>query len=1021
MGFTIADDATSVSERASSNTGFIDSDLPLLQMLRIVEKKRGVMGVNKNIVKEPVELRDFLTWAAGQKKTPLPPLARRILCLKRAIVKNSIASIGTASQQRTGEKRQLEEIDALLKADGVINLDNAELCQTEGSKWVSKAVGGVPPAAAAVPGETCSTKPSCATSVSCDNAALVKLISEIKENIATISQAAPGQTDMTAVQSKVQEINERIIEIASVANTVGDPKAALEDIVAKLAELKPSLDAIPALKTLVENIKPSVTSGVDVTPQLTALQTLLESYKLEGAAPVLEQISTWLNDNTLESQLKTANEKLDTVVAKMAEQPAAAPEIAASAAKDLEPQLLEISSTLNEQFGAIKADTTAIKAGVEGLSTNTKGRDEQLLTKIEEQTGLINNLMTELKSTHEGVLEVGQSTIQDFQALNRKLNAKRNLVAATTQPVNEERAAANALARLGKKVNGDLNVLRANNANGRNNASITRIADLEAQIANLTEQLSGRNTAIADYETRIHELEEQTASLQGSPNKNGTIRELTNQSAERQAKIEANELEIAELKAQIKAKSGIETLLEEANTALANLRAEMEAMKEEKAALEGEIEAQKLVNKNALAASQQRENAYNTADAARQDLQSQLNAKTQAATNLQSQLNAKTQAATNLQSQLNAKTQAAANLQSKLNAQTSETKEADALLLQWQESYDNIDAMRKELEASVDALTAASAADKEQIAQLRKQLEEQLAKHSFELAERNATYNEQLNTLTQAQADAVAKAVNAGNKNAVIAAQKEQLNSITQEKGFADKAVADLRAELTRNKQELLEAQQSKSNNSAAIQTRIAGLEAQLKNVAQLTEESNKKDLVIKSLREQIASLESIRDSNKTEIDELLATIDSLQKIIEQYKASVRAAEAEQQKFPAPSATPYGDEPSSPGGRAAYSPAGAVATSNPPRGTYIEASAAPGAGKPKITYSQVPGAQSPVQSISLNARNAPLASLAKSRAAAFAAAPEGRSGSPPLYARPPWKKYRTRRETKSGRVTRKRR
>ncbi len=999
MGFTIADDATSVSERASSNTGFIDSDLPLLQMLRIVDKKRGVMGVNKNIVKEPVELRDFLTWAAGQKKTPLPPLARRILCLKRAIVKNSIASIGTAAHQRTGEKRQLEEIDALLKADGVVNLDNEELCQTEGSKWVSKAVGGVPPAAAA-PGETCGTKPSCATSVSCDNAALVKLISEIKENIGTISQAAPGQTDMTAVQSKVQEINERIIEIASVASTMGDPKAALEDIVAKLAELKPSLDAIPALKTLVENIKPSVNSGVDVTPQLTALQSLLESYKLEGAAPVLEQISTWLNDNTLESQLKTANEKLDTVVAKMAEQPAAAPEIAASAAKDLEPQLVAISGTLNDQFGAIKADTTVIKAGVEGLSTNTKGRDEQLLTKIEEQTGLINNLMTELKSTHEGIMEVGLSTVQDFQALNRKLNAKRNLVAATDQPNNEERDAAKALARLGRKVNGQLNVMRANNANGKNNASITRIGELEAQIATLTEQLSGRNTAIADYKARIQELEQQTAALQGSPNKNGTIRELTSQSAERQAKIEANEKEIAELKAKVDEMGSLETVLEEANTALANLRKEMEAMREEKAVLEGEIEAQKLVNKNALAASQQRENAYNTAEAARKNIQAQLNAQTAAATNNQA---------------------AIANVQAKLNAQTKETEEADALLLQWQDSYNEIEAMRKELEASVDALTAASAADKEQIAQLRVQLEEQLARHTLELAERNATYKEQLATLTQAQADAVAKAVNAGNKNAVIQAQKEQLNSISKEKGFADQAVADLRAELARSKQELLAAQQSKSNNSAAIQTRIAGLEAQLKNVAQLTEESNKKDLLIKSLREQIASLEQLRDSNKTEIEELLATIESLQKLIEQYKASVRAAEAEQQKFPAArSPTPYGDEPSSPGGRAAFTPSAAAASSNPAGVTYINASAAPGAAKPKVSYSQVKGARSPTQSISLNARNDPSTSVARSQANAYAFGQEPRRGSPPMQARPPWR-YRTRRENKSSRVTRKRR
>ena len=65
MGFQIANDADSVSKRASSATGFIDEDLPLLRILRVVEKKKGAEKVNNNKINR--KLLSILQFALPQK------------------------------------------------------------------------------------------------------------------------------------------------------------------------------------------------------------------------------------------------------------------------------------------------------------------------------------------------------------------------------------------------------------------------------------------------------------------------------------------------------------------------------------------------------------------------------------------------------------------------------------------------------------------------------------------------------------------------------------------------------------------------------------------------------------------------------------------------------------------------------------------------------------------------------------------------------------------------------------------
>jgi chromosome segregation ATPase len=214
LGHMIADDAASVLERSQSPTGFISSDIPLLEFMKVIDKKGGQQKLSKTLASSPQEIRDFLTWASGNKQRPLPPLARKILCLKRAIIKNSIASVGVSNQRRTGETKQLEEIDALLETDGAKDLDNADLCLTEGSKFTSYSTGGtIPPSPATPPPPPAPMSgPGCQTQVTCDSSAMVALIEDIKaaleriESMGPISKQTPAQNTVTNTVTSFKNI-----------------------------------------------------------------------------------------------------------------------------------------------------------------------------------------------------------------------------------------------------------------------------------------------------------------------------------------------------------------------------------------------------------------------------------------------------------------------------------------------------------------------------------------------------------------------------------------------------------------------------------------------------------------------------------------------------------------------------------------------------------------------------------------------------------------------------------------------
>ena len=199
MGHEIINDPATIKERQDSKDGFATVDIPLLKTLRVLKFEKGQLQVNKKLAPTTKDIQDFLQWTTGDRKPPLPPIARRILCLKRAIIKNSVSYVQTGNLQRTGENKQLEEIDALLRADGVKNLDTVDKCSTENTSFV----GGIPANTAPIVEAPPMAAPACGTTINCDNAAVVALLQDVKTAVDELKDKEPGPASNSEEFTKV--------------------------------------------------------------------------------------------------------------------------------------------------------------------------------------------------------------------------------------------------------------------------------------------------------------------------------------------------------------------------------------------------------------------------------------------------------------------------------------------------------------------------------------------------------------------------------------------------------------------------------------------------------------------------------------------------------------------------------------------------------------------------------------------------------------------------------------------------
>lgn len=136
LGFEIngSQDAIQLREAAYKQAGndprviptFDDADIPVLLGLGILYRRRdGSLARHPLLPTTNEDIVQFFRWAVGNEKHPLPPLVRRILCVKRDILQESVESLHTSPLQRTGQRKLLGEIEVLLKNDGVKDLDAA--------------------------------------------------------------------------------------------------------------------------------------------------------------------------------------------------------------------------------------------------------------------------------------------------------------------------------------------------------------------------------------------------------------------------------------------------------------------------------------------------------------------------------------------------------------------------------------------------------------------------------------------------------------------------------------------------------------------------------------------------------------------------------------------------------------------------------------------------------------------------------------------------------------------------------
>jgi hypothetical protein len=144
LGYPIKNDDIAKRARLESPSGYISDDKLFLKEVGIIVKNptNGKFEINKRLRSNPDDIRNFIHWLLGDRNVPLPPLARRVLCHKRAIIKQSQAAVGTTPMQRTLHEKQIAEIDRYLGQDGLDTklIEDENKCMDAPSAYVPPVV-----------------------------------------------------------------------------------------------------------------------------------------------------------------------------------------------------------------------------------------------------------------------------------------------------------------------------------------------------------------------------------------------------------------------------------------------------------------------------------------------------------------------------------------------------------------------------------------------------------------------------------------------------------------------------------------------------------------------------------------------------------------------------------------------------------------------------------------------------------------------------------------------------------------
>ena len=223
LGYTIANDGDTIKQRQDSPLGYAKQDEPaLIEFGILMRSKDNAIVRNANLGITSDQIRDFLNWVVGKREPPLPDLVRKILCLKRARITNSVESTGTSEALRTKENQMIAEIDTLLFDDGVKNPEDPTKCVSQSAgkydsnKGREEAMANIKPASTTTTtGPT--TGPGCSTIVNCDSSAVMLELKRIQDSLASLqtvlpkSATGPATTidgigkDMAALKEMVEE------------------------------------------------------------------------------------------------------------------------------------------------------------------------------------------------------------------------------------------------------------------------------------------------------------------------------------------------------------------------------------------------------------------------------------------------------------------------------------------------------------------------------------------------------------------------------------------------------------------------------------------------------------------------------------------------------------------------------------------------------------------------------------------------------------------------------------------------
>jgi hypothetical protein len=271
LGHKIASDPKSIQERQASNKGYIVSDLPLLNDLGILK--------NKKIKAQANEIRDFIHWLGGNRNVPLPPLARRILCLKRALITQSILSVDTPTEQRTRQQKQISEIDELLTRDGLDSesIANEDKCITTSSTFVAP-----PPTSAPLPPEPVPAIKSSASTV-------VGAINKTGECPPPVIQCICGGDKNTPakimeLQSQIKSLELLVLEIQK--HTPLTPNSSIKNqdeiLINKQPDERDKLinDLLLRIQTLIESVDNSANKNALRKFTSEVIERLEKLYKI---------------------------------------------------------------------------------------------------------------------------------------------------------------------------------------------------------------------------------------------------------------------------------------------------------------------------------------------------------------------------------------------------------------------------------------------------------------------------------------------------------------------------------------------------------------------------------------------------------------------------------------------------------------------------------------------------------------------------------------------------------------------